>query len=59
MIKHNQYKITIKIKTHTSPLYELIYDRIGKFIKETSAYYVFDGFRVNKANVMNIQEVVI
>ncbi len=57
MTTHKQYKITVKIKVHTSPLYELIYERIGTLLKETQAYYVFNGFRVRKANVMNIQEV--
>lgn len=54
---HTRYNITIKIKLHTSPLRELIYDREGVFIRESGSYYIFEGFRVRKANVIKFQEV--
>ena len=54
---HTRYNITVKIKPHTSPLRELIYDRDGVFIKESGSYYIFEGFRVRKANVIGIKEV--
>jgi hypothetical protein len=47
----------MKIKLHTSPLKELIYDKVGVFIKETASFYMFEGFAVRKANVINIREV--
>ena len=53
------YKIIIKIKVHTKPLREIIYENVGAFLKETRATYIFDTFRVRKANVTNIQEVVV
>ena len=54
-----RYKAMIKIKVHTKPLRYLIYEKVGTFVKETKFYYVFDLFRVNKANVINIQEVLL
>ena len=55
-IRH-RYNITVKIKLHTSPLRELVYEKEGVFIKESSSYYMFEGFRVKKTNVIGIQEV--
>ena len=52
----NRYMVTIKIKLHTSPLRMLEYVRGGVFLKETLSYFVFDGFRVMKTNVINITE---
>lgn len=52
-----RYKVTEKIKLHTSPLRECIYDKEGVFIRASNSYYVFDGFRVRKANVIKMQEV--
>lgn len=52
-----QYNVTVKIKLHTSPLRELTYDKEGVFIKETNSFYVFEGFRIRKSNVVKIQEV--
>ena len=52
-----RYNITVKIKLHTAPLRELIYDKVGVFIKETAQFYMFEGFSVRKANVLHIQEV--
>ena len=50
----SRYMLTIKIKLHTSPLKTLEYEREGKFVKESQSYFIFDGFRVRKANVINI-----
>ena len=58
MIINARYTITVKIKLHTSPLRELIYEKDGVFIKETDSYYMFEGFRVRKTNVIKIREVV-
>ena len=52
------YKVTIKIKVHIKPLREIIYEKIGVFIKETNTNYIFDTFRVRKTNVAMIQEVI-
>lgn len=57
MKTHNRYKITVKIKLHTSPLREFTYDKEGVFVKESESCYIFEGFRVRKANVIKIQEV--
>ena len=51
------YRVSAKIKLHTSPLRELEYEKEGVFIRETAAHYVFDEFRVRKATVIKIQEV--
>ena len=56
---HTKYKITVKIKLRTQPLRECIYEKVGVFIKETGKCYMFEGFRVNKANVINLQEVTV
>lgn len=53
-----RYKILAKIKTHTSPLCELTYEKVGTLIKETNAFYVFDSFRVKKSTVICITEVI-
>ena len=52
-----RYKVTVKIKLHTSPLVELVYDKQGALVRESNSYYIFDGFRVRKANVIKMQEV--
>ena len=52
-----RYNLTVKIKLHTSPLRELTYDKDGVFVRESGSYYIFEGFRVRKANVIKIQEV--
>ena len=54
---HTKYKVTVKIKIHTSPLREIIYEKVGTFVKESSSFYIFDTFRVKKSNVIEIQEV--
>jgi hypothetical protein len=53
----NPYKVTKKIKLHTNPLVEAKIVESGVFKKETSKIYIFDGFKVNKANVTMIEEV--
>lgn len=52
------YKISAKIKTHTNPLCELLYEKIGILVKETKSFYFFDSFRVKKSTVTSIQEVI-
>lgn len=54
---HTRYNVTVKIKLHTSPLRELTYDREGIFSKETDSFYIFEGFRIRKSNVVKIREV--
>lgn len=56
MIPRHRYKVTVRIKVHTSPLRELEYDKEGVFIRETRSYYVFTGFRLHKNTVVNIVE---
>ena len=56
---NKQYMVSIKIKVHTQPLREIVYEKIGTFLKETNATYIFDAFRVRKANVIKIHEVVV
>ncbi len=51
------YRVTKRIKLHTSPLYEADVVQEGRFIKETSKYYVFDSFRVQKTTLMNVEEI--
>lgn len=50
------YSVTKRIKIHTSPLAEVDVVKQGKFVKETSSCYIFDTFRVNKSNVISIDE---
>ena len=50
------YKITRKIKTHTNPLRNEEVTRQGVFNRETPKYYIFNGFRARKANVVSIEE---
>ena len=57
MKTNTRYKVTVKIKVYTSPLREIIYEKVGTFVKESSSFYIFDAFRVRKANVIEIQEV--
>jgi hypothetical protein len=54
MIPNETYTVCVKIKVHTSPLREIEYTKTGRFVKESSAQYVFDSFRVRKGNVTNI-----
>lgn len=57
MIPGYNYCVTMKIKLHTSPLRELEYDKEGVFVKETSSYLVFNGFRVRKETIVNIRRI--
>ena len=54
MTPNLRYRVTIRIKAHTSPLREIEYDKEGVFVKETHSYLVFDNFRVRKTNAVNI-----
>lgn len=54
---NTRYNVTIKIRLHTSPLRELIYDKTGLFLREGGSYFIFDSFRVRKGNVIKVQEV--
>ena len=54
MISGKPYAVRVKIKLHTRPIRFLEYDKTGVFLKETSSYYIFTDFRVNKSNVLNI-----
>ena len=57
MIERESYKVTSEIKIHTKPLHTVRFDRTGIFKKETPSYYIFDTFRVRKANVVCITKV--
>ena len=57
MLSNKPYRITKEIKIHTKPLNKVQIIREGMFIKETSKSYVFDGFRVNKANVIKVEKI--
>ena len=57
MTKNQEYKLTKRIKLHTSPLYTVEVTQQGLFIKETATSYIFDKFRVRKNNVAEIQAV--
>ena len=59
MTIHKQYKILATIKTHTKPLSELTYERMGILLKETKCFYIFDKFRVKKSTIINMQEVIV
>lgn len=48
------YRVTRKIKTHTSPLREVTYDEVGRFKKETSKMFIFDSFKVKKSTIICI-----
>lgn len=55
-MKHGAtYRVTRKIKTHTSPLRTVTYDEVGRFVKETSNMLIFDTFRVKKSTIINIK----
>lgn len=57
MVANKKYKITKRIKIHTSPLFEVDVVQEGKFIKETAKYFVFDTFRVLKQVVISIEQI--
>lgn len=56
MIPTRYYRVTVKIKLHTSPLRELEYLKEGMFVKETKSCFIFGDFRVRKENVVTIVE---
>lgn len=49
------YKVTRKIKTHTSPLRVITYDEEGRFVKESSSMLIFDSFKVRKSTITDIK----
>lgn len=51
------YQIIKKIKIHTSPLVTVEVTQIGRFVKETYKFYMFDTFRVMKSCVVSVEEV--
>lgn len=57
MIVNETYKVISEITLHTKPRRTLRMDRVGVFKKETPAYWVFDTFRVRKANVVRITKI--
>ena len=56
MKTNKPYKITKRIKIHTSPLVEVEIVKTGLFMKETAKSYIFDDFRVCKSTVIDIEE---
>jgi hypothetical protein len=57
MTKNQEYKITKRIKLHTSPLREIEISQQGRFVRETATNYIFDKFWTRKKNVIEIQAV--
>ena len=54
---YKQYSVVKKIKIHTQPLREVHVQCTGRFLKETNHSLIFEGFRVCKKNVVQINEV--
>jgi len=50
------YEITKRIKLHTKPLYEADIMLTGRYVRESQNWYIFDRFKVKKANVIKIVE---
>lgn len=50
------YRITKRIKLHTKPLYEADITLTGRYVRESQNFYIFDTFKVKKANVIKIVE---
>ena len=50
------YKVTKRIKLHTKPLYEADITLTGRYVLESQNFYIFDTFKVKKANVIKIVE---
>ena len=56
MKPNNIYKVLSVVKLHTKPLREAtIYNR-GKYIRETSKFYVFDCFKIKKENLVYFEK---
>jgi hypothetical protein len=51
------YRVTKRIKIHTSPLIEVEVVNEGVFKKETKEMYVFDTFRVRKSCLVMCEEI--
>ena len=56
MIVGETYNVTKRIKIHTSPLVEVRITLQGAFVRESTAQYIFDSFRVRKENVERIEK---
>lgn len=56
MTAGNLYRVTKEIKLHTNPLHKEKIVKTGVYVKETEKTYVFDKFKVNKRNVVRIEE---
>ena len=50
------YRITKRIKLHTKQLYEADITLTGRYVRESQNFYIFDTFKVKKANVIKIVE---
>ena len=50
------YRITKRIKLHTKPLYEADITLTGRYVRESQNFYIFDTFKVKKANAIKIVE---
>ena len=57
MVVGEEYRVTKKIKIHTSPLVEVQITLQGTLQKESEVYYIFDNFKVRKLNVVKIERV--
>ena len=56
-LKPNQvYTVVKKIKIHTKPLVEVVVPQTGLFVRETSKYFCFSGFKVRKDCVLSVKE---
>ena len=56
MTSGKTYRITKRIKLHTKPLYEADITLTGRYVRESQNFYIFDTFKVKKANVIKIVE---
>ena len=52
----HKYFIVKELKLHTKPFRKAKILEDGIFIKETKSYFIFEGFRVKKNNVIYILE---
>ena len=54
LIPNQTYTVTKKIKIHTKPLTEVCVTQTGIFVKQTSSYLIFRGFKVRKSCVTQV-----
>ena len=57
MIVGSTYRITKRVKIHTSPLVMADVVKEGVYMKETQKNYIFDTFRVSKDVVIKVEKV--